>query len=199
MVSNTKEKIIYSAFKLFLEKGYEGTNIRDICKEVNIKASSLYFYYESKQELFFYIYDNIWSEKINFLQTIRESLKNTLIENKLQTLFNGRMEYFNRNMIKEKFLLRYYLFPPAEISIQLHQKYKNWVTHENTIFQEVISECFDKNPENDALFNMDYIYRYKKFESTQMIQMSIFNTKADQSELDLLWVRFWNYTLMESH
>jgi AcrR family transcriptional regulator len=52
LLSSTKDKISYVAFKLFLEKGYEATNMREISNEVGIKASSLYFYYESKQELF---------------------------------------------------------------------------------------------------------------------------------------------------
>lgn len=72
LINNTNEKIRYVAFKLFLEKGYEATNIRDICEEVNIKASSLYFYYKSKQELFFSIYDDICGEKLKYIQGIEE-------------------------------------------------------------------------------------------------------------------------------
>ena len=31
--NSTRDKIFYTSFRLFLENGYEATNIRDICKE----------------------------------------------------------------------------------------------------------------------------------------------------------------------
>lgn len=48
---NTKEKIKQTALRLFAKKGYQAVSIRDICKEVGIKESTIYYYYENKQAI----------------------------------------------------------------------------------------------------------------------------------------------------
>jgi AcrR family transcriptional regulator len=49
---NTKEIILEVALNLFSKKGYSGVSIRDICKEVGIKESSVYNHFKNKQEIF---------------------------------------------------------------------------------------------------------------------------------------------------
>lgn len=48
----TKEKILYMALELFSQSGYEGVSMRDIAAAVNIKGSSIYKHYKSKQDIF---------------------------------------------------------------------------------------------------------------------------------------------------
>lgn len=48
----TKEKILHTALELFSKSGYDGVSMRDIAAAVNIKGSSLYKHYESKQDIF---------------------------------------------------------------------------------------------------------------------------------------------------
>lgn len=57
-MESKKDLIIYTALTLFSERGYEGVSMRDIAGEVGIKASSLYNYFRSKEEIF----NNIISE-----------------------------------------------------------------------------------------------------------------------------------------
>ena len=49
---HTKEKIREEALNLFAVYGYKAVSIRDICKKVGIKESSLYYHYKNKQALF---------------------------------------------------------------------------------------------------------------------------------------------------
>ena len=49
---NTKMKIARAAWKLFSEKGYEGTTIEDIIEESHTSRGSFYHYYEGKDALF---------------------------------------------------------------------------------------------------------------------------------------------------
>ena len=46
-----KDEIISTASKLFKERGYNAVSMRDIAKEMGIKASSLYNHITSKQEI----------------------------------------------------------------------------------------------------------------------------------------------------
>lgn len=49
---NTKMRIATAAWKLFSEKGYEGTTVEDIIEESHTSRGSFYHYYEGKDALF---------------------------------------------------------------------------------------------------------------------------------------------------
>ena len=51
-MASTKEKITATALALFAQRGYDGVSVRDICKQVGIKESSLYYHFPSKQAIF---------------------------------------------------------------------------------------------------------------------------------------------------
>lgn len=51
-MKNTKEKILEAALNLFSQKGFTAVSIRDICKEVTIKESTVYYHFENKQAIF---------------------------------------------------------------------------------------------------------------------------------------------------
>ncbi|CAM3039090.1 helix-turn-helix domain-containing protein [Paenibacillus sediminis] len=57
-----KNKIIDAAIQLFSEKGFSSVSIRDITREVNIKESSLYNHFSSKDELLKTIFYNFRME-----------------------------------------------------------------------------------------------------------------------------------------
>lgn len=47
----TKEKIMDAALHMFSERGYEAVSIRDICGEVGIKESTLYYHFKNKMDI----------------------------------------------------------------------------------------------------------------------------------------------------
>ena len=51
MAENTKERIMETALKLFAEKGYLGTSMNDIAKQLGFTKAALYKHYTSKQEI----------------------------------------------------------------------------------------------------------------------------------------------------
>jgi len=48
---STREKIINSAYKLFYERGFNGTSIDDILKDAGLNKGSLYHIFKSKKEV----------------------------------------------------------------------------------------------------------------------------------------------------
>lgn len=196
-INKTKDKIRYAAFRLFLEKGYEATNIREICKEVDIKASSLYFYYESKQELFFSVYDEIFGENIKYLQNINDLNDHTL-KLKLYHLYKKMIEYYTTDIVKQKFLLRYHLFPPEEVAVLLREKFKYWTNEENNIILGILKQCLERKILNDDRTPSDYLQEYKRFMNYQLTEIIIFNIKHNDEELDKKWLKFWNGMLNDN-
>ena len=51
MAKDTKEKILAAALDLFSQKGYEGTNIRELAALLGLVKSGIYKHYESKEEI----------------------------------------------------------------------------------------------------------------------------------------------------
>ncbi|RJR43961.1 MAG: TetR/AcrR family transcriptional regulator [Desulfobacteraceae bacterium] len=51
--SSREEHILHVSGKLFLEKGYAATSITDICKAAQINRPTLYWYFKSKEEIYF--------------------------------------------------------------------------------------------------------------------------------------------------
>jgi len=54
---NTQDKIIQTATRLFLEKGYDRTSVRDIASKAKINVSLMNYYFRSKELLFETIID----------------------------------------------------------------------------------------------------------------------------------------------
>ena len=51
-MNTTKERILDVSLELFSQRGYSAVSIRDICKVVGIKESSVYYHFENKQNIF---------------------------------------------------------------------------------------------------------------------------------------------------
>lgn len=52
MMGDTKQKILDVSLDLFSQKGFSAVSIRDICAQVNIKESSVYYHFKNKQAIF---------------------------------------------------------------------------------------------------------------------------------------------------
>ena len=193
----TNDKIRYVAFRFFLERGYEATNIRDICKEVEIKASSLYFYYKSKEELFFSIYEEIWEEKIKYLEDIEELQKDISPDIKLHILFKKLMEYSLQDITKQKFLIRYHLFPAVDISNGIREKLKLWGMKENEIILDIFKQCIDCNILDNERESVDYLQEFKGFVNSLIIETIISSVKMSSTKIDMVWIRFWNCSMLK--
>ena len=50
-VANRREIIVKAAGRLFREKGYEGTSVRDLADAVGLQSGSLFFHFRSKEEI----------------------------------------------------------------------------------------------------------------------------------------------------
>ena len=51
MAKDTKERILTAALEMFSQKGYEGTNIRELSASLGLVKSGIYKHFESKEEI----------------------------------------------------------------------------------------------------------------------------------------------------
>ncbi len=50
-IRNTRSDVVDAAGRLFAQRGYHGTSMRDLGKELGLLGSSLYSHVDSKQDL----------------------------------------------------------------------------------------------------------------------------------------------------
>ena len=136
-----KELIMEIAYNSFVDKGYENTNIRHICKIVHVEPPTIYYYFESKKGLFFTIAQNINERYIKLLEDQNFLERKINPEEKLFELFKFNLYYAKHNAKDIKFTLRYDLFPPEEISEELIAFKKMNFENRNRIVTEIFNEC----------------------------------------------------------
>lgn len=199
MENKTNEIIRYTSYRLFLEKGYEATNIRDICNEVGIKTSTLYFYYKSKQELFYSIYNEIFESLIKFIQNIEELRQDISPHIKLFMFYKKKIEYYAQDISAQKFILRYFLFPSDEILSFIRENYNLWTGIESDILKDIINQCLERKILKRSRSVDDYLLEYRKFESSKTIQMIVYNIKMNEKEIANSWSVFWESTMVNTN
>lgn len=60
--TEVENEILVAATKVFIEKGYKGTTIRDIASEANISLGTMNYYFRSKENLFDIIFDKAFGQ-----------------------------------------------------------------------------------------------------------------------------------------
>ncbi|MBD0371148.1 MAG: TetR/AcrR family transcriptional regulator [Pyrinomonadaceae bacterium] len=96
------EFILRKAARIFAEKGYHSTSMRDISRETRVSLAGLYYYCKSKEELLFLIQDNCFGR---VLERLEERLKEaaTPVE-KLRVVIENHLSFFAANMAEMKVL-----------------------------------------------------------------------------------------------
>jgi AcrR family transcriptional regulator len=95
ITTSRKQHILFSAQKLFREKGYAATSMRDLAKEVGVEAPSLYNHFSSKHELLKEICFDIAEQfYASFHQAVSHKLSYTeklsaAITSHVQVIFNN--------------------------------------------------------------------------------------------------------------
>lgn len=87
---NSKEKILKAAIKLFAEKGFDGTSIREICKEAEVNICMISYYWGGKKELYQGIIEDLVEKQTVFAKSFIDLNKSPLEypqEKRLEMLF----------------------------------------------------------------------------------------------------------------
>ncbi len=89
--TSRKQIILKEAARLFREKGYLASNLRELAKRVGIQGGSIYHHFGSKQEILFQLMDNTMTDMVERLTEELAAANN--LEEKLHRLFLFHIEY----------------------------------------------------------------------------------------------------------
>lgn len=158
---DTKEKILTSMYSLLAKKGYENTSISSICQMVGIKKPSIYYYFDSKEQIIFELSDYIIQKnKITFEKDLEACLSmnsKTEYRNFLISLVKRYMKQTNKQNKFQLFFMEMYIqanrIPILEDKKkELVNIIKSWI--EKMLQHGMELEVFDSNFDLDLNIQM---------------------------------------------
>jgi TetR/AcrR family transcriptional regulator, cholesterol catabolism regulator len=96
------EFILRTAARIFAEKSYHSTSMRDISRATNVSLAGLYHYCKSKEELLFLIQDNCFGRVLERLERRLEGVEDPVT--KLGIFIENHLSFFAANMSEMKVL-----------------------------------------------------------------------------------------------
>ena len=159
------EFILRTAARIFAEKGYHSTSMRDISRQTQVSLAGLYYYCKSKEELLFLIQDNCFGR---VLERLEERLGETgePVE-KLRLVIENHLSFFAANMAEMKVLSHEADSLAGEMYEQVSGKKQQYTRLVRRILQQVQEEQNREGAKPDltvsvyALFGMmNWIYNW---------------------------------------
>jgi len=96
------EFILRTAARIFAEKSYHSTSMRDISRETGISLAGLYHYCKSKEELLFLIQDNCFGRVLDRLEEMLLEVQEPVA--RLRVFIENHLSFFAANMSEMKVL-----------------------------------------------------------------------------------------------
>jgi AcrR family transcriptional regulator len=158
------EFILRTAARIFAEKSYHSTSMRDISRATEVSLAGLYHYCKSKEELLFLIQDNCFGR---VLERLEERLAEvTDPTQKLRIFIDNHLAFFAANMAEMKVLSH----EAESLAGDLHQHVSGKKQKYSKLAREILEELQSTQPQSQrvdltaatyALFGMmNWIYNW---------------------------------------
>ena len=182
----TRKKIKECSIELFNKKGYTETTMNEIANAVGIKAATLYFHYESKENIFFSILEDgleIYERKLN---EIMDSIEKYDIETNLYEVLTIPIRMCIYHKESCKFMFRNFIFPIAGFEDKISAIYKR----KRAEITELVVQLFSIAVKNKILKDMpidDLVKSYYRFSRGYILQMLMWEYVPDEEEIKKVW------------
>ena len=158
------EFILRTAARIFAEKSYHSTSMRDISRATNVSLAGLYHYCKSKEELLFLIQDNCFGRVLERLEERLLEVEDPIA--KLGVFIENHLSFFAANMSEMKVLSHEAESLGGELYTHVSTRKDKYTRLARKILQEVQHSRQNKQPVDltvatYALFGMmNWIYNW---------------------------------------
>jgi TetR/AcrR family transcriptional regulator, cholesterol catabolism regulator len=158
------EFILRSASRIFAEKSYHSTSMRDISRATNVSLAGLYHYCKSKEELLFLIQDNCFGRVLERLEQRLQDVEDPIA--KLGIFIENHLSFFAANMAEMKVLSHEAESLRGDLYTHVSTRKDNYTKLARKILREVQETGNSKEPidltvATYALFGMmNWIYNW---------------------------------------
>lgn len=188
---DTLSRIKLAALRLFNEKGYSSTTTREIANEVGIKSSTLYFYFKSKEDIFFTIYRDTRELFDNKKHARLDEVIDGNIEKQLYILFSLSMDLFIEHNLYCRFVYRYLIYPVYGVQDKIQAEFEQWmniaIKHVYDLFYRGKQEGLFRDLSVDNL-----VKSYYRNQNGYTYELIINNRIPDKEETDEVWKIYWD-------
>jgi AcrR family transcriptional regulator len=132
------EFILRNAARIFAEKNYHSTTMRDISRATNVSLAGLYHYCKSKEELLFLIQDNCFGRVLERLEERLEGVSDPL--SKLRIFIENHLSFFAANMAEMKVLSHEAESLAGDLHTHVSTKKDKYTTLARQILKEIQQE-----------------------------------------------------------
>lgn len=187
---STKDEIIKAATQLFAEKGYEGMTMKEIAKEVGIKAPSVYAFFKSKEDVFLHIYREILNNHLQIASHKLSEDNHLSAKDQLEQLLETVIEFQIKEAMKMKVLLRLMLFPPEFMDEGVKAQFLKMEKQEKDMLSAIFKRAMEmgeiKEGDSQAIAAtmiclMDGFYW----------QMQRYEEEVFRERFKVIWEQFW--------
>ena len=159
------EFILRNAARIFAEKSYHSTSMRDISRATGLSLAGLYHYCKSKEELLFLIQDNCFGSVIERLELRLANITDPI--EKLRIFIHNHLAFFAANMAEMKVLSHEAESLAGDLRVRVSDRKENYTRVAREILNEVQQSRPEANSQVDltvatyALFGMmNWIYNW---------------------------------------
>lgn len=144
LVSKRREQIVLAAIKLFSQKGFFRTTLKDLTKETGLSQGSIYDYVGCKEDIIYLIHDFLAGMAMEGIELISQEIRDPI--EKLHRMIS--VEFRTMNQWANALML---LFRDSHV---LEKKYLKYMLEKErrhlTKFEEVLQEGIDKGVLQDC-------------------------------------------------
>ena len=138
---STKERLLQVAKELFAQKGFHGTTTREITRRAGTNLSSLYFHWQSKENLYISVYRHLFQLVAGLAQEVVDLLEGGLrshkpLEEVIDPVVDRALEFFDANRHLARLNLHRVLEDGA-LAVQIEREF------ENPLYQAV-ARCYQR-------------------------------------------------------
>src|SRR3989449_2785304 len=118
------ELILRTSARIFAEKSYHSTSMRDISRATGVSLAGLYHYCKSKEELLFLIQDHCFGRVLERLDQRTRGIDNPF--EKLRIFIDNHLLFFAANMSEMKVLSHEAESLAGELHVQVSNKKRQY-------------------------------------------------------------------------
>jgi len=188
----TRELIKQAALSLFAKGGYEGARLADIAKAVNIKAASLYFHFENKEQLFIELFNDMRDRRLANLEILKQKMKE--LGTSKERLFRLYSDYSGREYEHNEELLfwkRCALFPPGFLKEKINH---DLISYQKQFLDQLLKPAILEGMKSGELKEQEANKCVVAFLAIIAAVFSEIHYSREESyaeKLDMLWDFFW--------
>jgi AcrR family transcriptional regulator len=140
----TRNKLREAAMKLFGEKGYDGTALSEIAKEVGVKTPAIYAFYENKEDLFMTVFREAMQLYNTFIQELLQDQRSFGAKESLHRVLTRQYEFYQQNPEASLIVLRYVIFPPAFLKETIEEAFLQSDELLTNIIEQLITQGIEE-------------------------------------------------------